>query len=241
MPFEWTPDYWQEWREASNPYRRFKSERDRSLTLQALRPSEGERILEVGCGYGWITEALLAGARIRWVGLDRSESMVRRLRTSLGQHVPGVLVGDACHLPFPSNSFDKVICTGVLMHLADEFAALKEMARVLRCGGLLVCSMNNSLSLFSLLMRVHNASKQGFIQNYRSVRTYRKYLRRLGFQIQGIRGDGLVTPVSFRMGRFSFPPRWAFSTLRAADHWMVDRIPWLAYEVWFAAVKVGKL
>src|SRR5437879_7671729 len=79
--FEWTPTFWKGWRESSSPYRQFKSERDRSLTVQALQLREADRVLEVGCGYGWISRALLDAAKIRWVGLDPSESMVRELRS----------------------------------------------------------------------------------------------------------------------------------------------------------------
>jgi SAM-dependent methyltransferase len=112
LSFEWSPGYWQGWRESSNPYRQFKSERDRSLTVHALQLRDGERVLEVGCGYGWITEALHRAANIRWTGLDRSESMVRRLRSSPRfQSAPDAFVGDARRLPLPSASFDKVLCT----------------------------------------------------------------------------------------------------------------------------------
>lgn len=239
MPFEWTPGFWQGWRESSNPYRQFKSARDRTLTVQALQLHDAERILEVGCGYGWITEALLQTAKIRWVGLDRSESMIRRLRASLAHSDRAAFVGDACRLPFCSHSFDKVLCTGVLMHVRDEYRALQEMTRVLRPGGLLVCSMNNSLSPFSWPVRLRNSFRKGFVQNFRLPGTYRRYLKRLGLRLERIRGDALFTGVSINVGRGSFPPKSAFSFLRSLDEWLVERMPWLAYEVWFAAVKVG--
>src|SRR2546422_6527376 len=43
----WTPTFWKGWRESSSPYRQFKSERDRSLTVQALQLREADRVLEV--------------------------------------------------------------------------------------------------------------------------------------------------------------------------------------------------
>jgi len=236
LSFEWTPAYWQGWREA-NPYRKYKSERDRSLTVEASQLHDGEEVLEVGCGYGWITEALLYAARIRWVGLDRSQSMVTQLRTRLSDYHPRAIVGDACHLPFASNSFDKVLCTGVLMHVTNECAALTEMARVLRPGGLLVCSMNNAISPYSLPVRFRNSSKIGFTQNFRLPRTYRRYLRQLGLHVRHIRGDGLFATVPISIGRVSFPPKFAFGFLHALDRWAVERVPWLAYEIWFTAKK----
>jgi SAM-dependent methyltransferase len=237
LPFEWTPGYWQGWRESSNPYRKFKSERDQALTVQALQLRDGERVLEVGCGYGWITQALLHAARIRWVGLDRSESMIRQWRASFAEQRPGAFIGDGRRLPFPSASFDKVLSTGVLMHVTDEFAALREMARVLRPGGLLVCSMNNALSPFALPVRFLNSFKNGFVQNFRLLRTYRRYLRELGLHLNQTRGDALFITVPLQIGRISWPPRFAFPFLRSVDQWAVERAPWLAYEVWFAATK----
>ncbi len=237
--FEWTPTFWKGWRESSSPYRQFKSERDRSLTVQALQLSEADRVLEVGCGYGWISRALLDAAKIRWVGLDPSESMVRELRTSLAAYQPRALVGTAYHLPFAAESFDKVICTGVLMHVVDEFAALQEMVRVLRTGGLLVCSMNNALSPFSLPVRLRNHRKRGFIQNFRRPATYRRYLQALGLKLLSIAGDSLFATVPLSIGRFSFPPASAFTAVRQIDQWAVQRFAWLAYEVWFTAIKAA--
>ena len=236
MSFEWTPAYWQSWREA-NPYRKYKSDRDRSLTVEELHLEDGESVLEVGCGYGWITEALLGAAKIRWTGLDRSESMVAQLRTRLSAYRPSAFVGDACRLPFPANSFDKVLCTGVLMHVTDDHAALTEIARVLKPGGLLVCSVNNAISPYSLPVRFHNSSKKGFTQNFRLPGTYRGYFRQLGLRVRQIRGDGLFVTVPISIGPVSFPPKFAFGFLRAFDRWAVERLPWLAYEIWFTAVK----
>ncbi len=235
--FQWTPTFWQRWREAKNPYRQYKSERDRSLALQALQLRDGDRVLEVGCGYGWISKALLAAARIRWVGLDASESMIRQLRGSLAGYQPNAFIGTAYHLPFPAGSFDKVLCTGVLMHLADEFGALKEMARVLLPGGVLVCSMNNVLSPFSVPVRLKNLRKNGFVQNFRRPGTYSRYLQDLGLNLRHVAGDGLFATVGVSIGRFCVPPARAFPALHSLDQWAVRRFPRLAYEVWFVATK----
>lgn len=235
--FDWTPTFWQGWREGSSPYRQLKSECDRSLTLEALQLGDGERVLEVGCGYGFISRALRNSAKVRWVGLDRSESMIRKLRASLPELRSEALIGDANHLPFPANSFDKVLCTGVLMHLSDELSALREMVRVLRPGGLLVCSMNNALSPFSLPARLKNRLKKDFIQNFHLPGTYQRYFRRLGLQLLQLRGDSVFATMSLQLGPYSFPPSRAFSTLHALDQWTVRRFAWLAYEVWFKSVK----
>lgn len=78
------------------------------LAVRALQLRDGDRVLEVGCGYGWITQALLEAAKIRWVGVDLSESMVPELRASLAAHQPDAFIASAYHLPFPAESSDKV-------------------------------------------------------------------------------------------------------------------------------------
>jgi SAM-dependent methyltransferase len=234
--FEWTPDFWQGWRESANPYRQYKSRRDRQLVLESLQPHDGERVLEVGCGYGWISEALWDAARIQWFGVDRSPQMIRHLRAN-AKSEPRALVADACRLPFRDGAFDKVLCTGVLMHIAEDQAALAELVRVLRPGGLLMCSINNALSPCSLPVRLWNRRKKGFVQKFRFPATFRKLLREAGVPTDRMAGDGIIATVPLSFGRFHFPPISFFPAVRRLDRWAADRFAWLAYEVWFCGVK----
>jgi SAM-dependent methyltransferase len=237
-PFKWTPDFWQSWRETDNPYRHFKSQHDRQIALTLLSPRPGERILEVGCGYGWISRALWYEAKIEWVGIDRSETMLRQLRRDGDlAHSDFALLADATRLPFPNGYFDKVLCTGVLMHIADDDAALAEMVRVLRPNGRLLCSFNNALSPFSFAARIWNLRKPGFVQKFRLPGAILRRLAGLGMQMESVAGDGVFTSVSLASDRFSVPPRFLFSTLRAWDRRVMIHWPTLAYEIWYSAIR----
>jgi 2-polyprenyl-3-methyl-5-hydroxy-6-metoxy-1,4-benzoquinol methylase len=103
-----------------------------------LRP--GLDVLDVGCGPGTITVDLAARvAPGRVVGLDVSPAPLdeaRALAASSGVTV-GFEVGDVYALAAPDDSFDVVHAHQVLQHLTDPVAALGEMARVCRPGGLL--------------------------------------------------------------------------------------------------------
>jgi SAM-dependent methyltransferase len=234
--FEWTPDFWQGWRESDNPYRQYKSRRDRRLVLQSLELHDGDRVLEVGCGYGWISEALWGAAKIEWFGVDRSAAMVTRLRRfSLG--AARGLLADAVRLPFCDGEFDKVLCTGVLMHIADSDSAVRELVRVLRSGGRLVCSVNNALSFYSFPARIWNRRKKGFVQEFRVPASFGKFLSQTGIEVSQISGDGIVATVPFRIVRLQFPPPTAFSSIQKLDEWAANRCPWLAYEVLFSGIK----
>jgi SAM-dependent methyltransferase len=97
----------------------------------------GQRLLDVGCGPGTITVDLAARvAPGDVVGIDRSEDVIAEARAL--DAPPGVRfeVGDVYALAY-DDSFDVVHAHQVLQHLTDPVAALRELRRVLRPGGLL--------------------------------------------------------------------------------------------------------
>ncbi len=239
--FEWTSDFWQGWRESDNPYRKYKSQRDRRLVVESLDLRDGDRVLEVGCGYGWVSKALWEAAKIEWVGVDRSADMIGHLRTAHAERKPRTLLADATVLPFAEGEFDKVLCTGVLMHIADNTRAVHELIRVLRPGGALLCSINNALSPYSLPVRLWNKRKNGFVQKFQLPGSFRRVLRDGGVQPAAMSGDGIIATVPLDIGRFHFPPAAIASTICKWDEWVSDRFAWLAYEVWFRGVKVTPL
>jgi SAM-dependent methyltransferase len=94
--------------------------------------------LELGCGDGWLLEALRqAGWDV--VGIERSEKAALRA-TRLGLDVQ---VGDWVGCGFPAASFDLVILWHVLEHLHDPLATLAEVHRVMRSSGRLVIAVPN--------------------------------------------------------------------------------------------------
>jgi ubiquinone/menaquinone biosynthesis C-methylase UbiE len=101
----------------------------RSLGL----PEEG-RVLDVGCGPGFVG-ARIAGARpgLRVVGVDRDETVLAQARTRIE-----VVRGEAEALPFAGQAFDGVYSRLLLRHLRRPDAALADMHRVLRPGGIAI-------------------------------------------------------------------------------------------------------
>jgi SAM-dependent methyltransferase len=102
------------------------------LMLDAAHVTHGMRVLDACCGPAMLAAgALERGAEA--VGLDFSLEAVGLAR----RLVPRGRFerGDAQALPFPSGSFDAVLCGYGLMHLPEPAAALGEMLRVLRPGG----------------------------------------------------------------------------------------------------------
>ena len=101
-----------------------------------LRP--GLKVLDVGCGPGSITADLARTVAPGTVtGLDRSPDVIAEA-TQLHADLPTVRfqTGNVYDLDFPDETFDLVHAHQVLHHLADPVAALREMRRVARPGGL---------------------------------------------------------------------------------------------------------
>jgi ubiquinone/menaquinone biosynthesis C-methylase UbiE len=111
-----------------------------------LRAAPGRRILEVGCGLGDDAAALasLVAAGGSVVAIDGSQAMVEAARDRHGD-VGGLSfdVADATRLPFDDESFDACRIDRVLQHIPDPAAAIREMVRVLRPGGVLVAYDND--------------------------------------------------------------------------------------------------
>ncbi|SDP02036.1 Methyltransferase domain-containing protein [Klenkia soli] len=100
----------------------------------------GLDVLDVGCGPGTITVDLarrVAPGRV--LGLDVVEAPLGEARDLAAREevVVEFAVGDTYALDLPDDSFDVVHAHQVLQHLTDPVAALREMARVCRPGGLL--------------------------------------------------------------------------------------------------------
>ena len=115
------------------------------LMLRALALPQGARILEVGCGRGVALPEFarrLAPASLTGVDID-PELVAEARRRVEAQHVAATVIeGDVRDLPFDDASFDVVIDFGTCYHVSGgrhgAHAALEQVARVLRRGGLFV-------------------------------------------------------------------------------------------------------
>ena len=103
-------------------------------------------ILDVGCGTGGNLESLAAFGEVR--GCDVAPEAVEfcRARGLTG----AVLQERPDALPFPDGVFDVATATDVLEHIDDDIAALREMARPLKAGGILLLTVPAYPALWSV-------------------------------------------------------------------------------------------
>ncbi|WP_128925433.1 class I SAM-dependent methyltransferase [Bradyrhizobium guangxiense] len=110
--------------------------------LDWLKPAQGLRWIDVGCGSGAFTELIAARCAPAEVqGIDPSEGQLTFARTRPGARGAAFQTGDAMALPFPAGSFDVAVMALVLVFVPDASKSVAELARVVRPGGLVATYM----------------------------------------------------------------------------------------------------
>jgi ubiquinone/menaquinone biosynthesis C-methylase UbiE len=97
----------------------------------------GQIILDAGCGSGYSSELIFREFRPQELyAFDLMPEQVERVKQrGLSAHV---FVGDVTDTQLPADKFDAVFTFGVFHHVAEGTAALEEMNRVLKVGGVLL-------------------------------------------------------------------------------------------------------
>lgn len=147
-------DAWEKsYRTAENE--RFFEEAYDAFTRRIALPA-GARALDIGCGI-CANSVRLARRGFVVSAADYSEAILPRAHENVARHglAERISIGreDILDLSFPGDTFDLVLCWGVLMHIPDAEGALRELTRVARPGGYLVFEELNVHAPEARLMR----------------------------------------------------------------------------------------
>jgi demethylmenaquinone methyltransferase/2-methoxy-6-polyprenyl-1,4-benzoquinol methylase len=116
----------------------------RSFTMRKMEIKPGQTSLDLCCGTcDWTIALANASGNGQTVGLDFSRNMLdigqgKIDKLGLGDQIQ-IIQGNAMEIPFPDNSFDFVTIGFGLRNVPDIVKTLKEMKRVVRPGGKIVC------------------------------------------------------------------------------------------------------
>jgi demethylmenaquinone methyltransferase/2-methoxy-6-polyprenyl-1,4-benzoquinol methylase len=131
--FEGIADRWDGWEDLEALAKKL------ATGLEELEVGASETVLDVGCGTGNLTRALLTrlSAAGRVVSVDLSPRMIGRARSKLSDARASWQVADARHVPLAGEACDRVICYSVWPHFEEPEMVARELQRVLRPGGCL--------------------------------------------------------------------------------------------------------
>ncbi|MYQ48313.1 methyltransferase domain-containing protein [Streptomyces sp. SID4985] len=117
--------------------------------------NEGDRVLDAGCGTGralpFLRSAVGPGGTV--IGADLTPAMLRAAADAGRDRDAALLLADVVALPLRAESLDAVFAAGLIAHLPDPAENLRELARVVRPGGV--------LALFHPIGRAALAARQG--------------------------------------------------------------------------------
>jgi len=146
--------------------------------LKAHAPAGPGRVLDAGCGTGGLIRRL-ASRRPDWcwTGVDVAPLACQLARE---RGIPDVQEASVAALPFGDGEFSAVVSADVLYHLDDDEGALREMARVLRPGGVMVINVPAHAWLWSY----HDVAVDGHRRYARKEVTAK--LRRAGLTVERV-------------------------------------------------------
>ncbi|GAA4232598.1 class I SAM-dependent methyltransferase [Actinomadura meridiana] len=117
---------------------RYRTELTDAAVLDAIGPCAGLRVLDAGCGEGYLSRTMAAaGAEVD--GIDACEALVEAASSYPSpEGTANFTYASVDDLPFKDDTFDLVVCNHLFSHLPDPTDAFRELGRVMKSGGRLI-------------------------------------------------------------------------------------------------------
>ncbi|MFQ6674911.1 MAG: class I SAM-dependent methyltransferase [Fidelibacterota bacterium] len=185
-----------------------RSEKAYPVFLDYLNVKSGKRLLDVGCGTGFLLKEA-SGRGLEAYGVDLSREAVRLARQVVPEAT--IKVGHAEALDFDDDYFDYLTCTAALEHFVDMEQGLREMRRVAREDARFCIMVPNSDSLVWRVAVALNAIDEESNENAQSLKAWTRLLTGSGFEIVTVIRDRWWTRkalTSLSLDRVGFVKRW---------------------------------
>ena len=123
------------------PYHLFQQHINRYHFASKL--TKNKVVLDVACGTGYGSDYLIKNDARRVIGLDISEEAIKYAKNNYKNLNLNFIVGDSTKLPFKNDHFDIIVSFETIEHLKEYKKFLGECKRVLKDGGVFICSTPN--------------------------------------------------------------------------------------------------
>lgn len=148
--------------------------------------SGGQRVLDIGCGTGFLLQAADArGAETH--GLDISEEALKLAAEATPNSE--LKIGKAEALPYGDAHFHRVFCLGAMEHFLDMDKGLDEMIRVTAPGGKLCVVVPNDNYWWWLFHRQKGTHQQAINERMMSLQAWQDFFRKHGLAIETVCQD----------------------------------------------------
>ncbi|CAN5487379.1 N/A [soil metagenome] len=177
-----------------------------AVLLEAGKVENGQRLLDVGCGFGGTIQQINAGhhdMRLTGLNIDPRQLAAAEAQTyAANDNEIDWVEADACKMPFEDNSFDRVLAVECIFHFPSRELFLAEAARVLKPGGYVAVSdfvpavAFLAKTPFWMVIRSRIEKSYGTLGNV-PLRSYRAMGKRGGLELVANRSIGKNTSPTY--------------------------------------------
>lgn len=167
-------------------------------TMKLSRVKEVKKLLDVGCGEGWIMDKFFQ-AGVSVAGLDFSRFALEKIHPHLLPHFEqGNIYDELREKAKQQITFDCIVCANVLEHVVDPAELLSILMRLMHSHSLLVLVVPNDFSaLHQHLLKTKKISKEFWLcypdhLSYFNKDSMEKFLEDSGFSIQAVTADNPI-------------------------------------------------
>lgn len=112
---------------------------------EMLLPVSGKRVVDLGCGFGWVSRWMRENGAKSALGLDLSEKMIERARKDTTDTFIEYRIADLDQLQLPQDSFDLAFSSLTFHYVKDFERLVKTIQQALSAGGQFVFSIEHPI------------------------------------------------------------------------------------------------